>query len=335
MKPVHILAASAAALLLVGCGSREPERIPANKKEIMDRFVAGTLPASYAPAGFFCHFPSDCKEGEAAVQAHLYYFLQAGQDVLKVQFEQSVPRIPELSVREDWIPEDFYRPTLEVVTRLQQVAGADVYVIPTIYSAFQVAHQSLGEKRIIEAVKEQPEELKSLFRCYNRALVWLVKECKAAGIEGFFTPTQGGEAKFADIPGFFENFIRPFDLEVMGECNKGTKMNILHICDYEGSYDDLTRFKDYPGQIVNTPREVKGEPFTAKDAYALFGRPVLGGFDRKGDIHKVSPAQAAEMARQALLEGPAGHMMLGADCTVPYSLVPNIHAAVATAHRHE
>ena len=61
MKPVHILSASAAALLLVGCGSREPERIPANKKEIMDRFVAGTLPASYAPAGFFCHFPSDCK----------------------------------------------------------------------------------------------------------------------------------------------------------------------------------------------------------------------------------------------------------------------------------
>ena len=27
-------------------------------------------------------------------------------------------------------------------------------------------------------------------------------------------------------------------------------------------------------------------------------------------------------------------VMLGADCTVPYSLVPNIHAAVATAHQH-
>ena len=69
-----------------------------------------------------------------------------------------------------------------------------------------------------------------------------------------------------------------------------------------------------------------------KDAYALFGRPILGGFDRKGEIHKATPDETAEMARKALQDGPAGHMMLGADCTVPFSLIENIHAAVAAAH---
>ena len=57
MKPVHILAAT----LFVSCAPKQAsDPIPSDKKEIMDRFVAGTLPASYAPAGFFCHFPSAC-----------------------------------------------------------------------------------------------------------------------------------------------------------------------------------------------------------------------------------------------------------------------------------
>lgn len=65
--------------------------LPVNKKEVMDRFVAGTLDPSYAPAAFFVHFGSDSKVGEAAVQAHLRYYLQTNQDILKVQFEQSAP----------------------------------------------------------------------------------------------------------------------------------------------------------------------------------------------------------------------------------------------------
>lgn len=86
------------------------------------------------------------------------------------------------------------------------------------------------------------------------------------GVDGFFTPTQGGENIYNEIPDFFERFIRPFDMEIMKECNEGTHCNILHICDWEGPYDDLTRFVAYPGQIVNTPNMVAGKPFTPADA---------------------------------------------------------------------
>lgn len=321
-------------LALSSCSQQKDTTMPANKKEVMDRFVAGTLPASYTPAAFFAHFGSNQKEGEAAVQAHLQFFLETNQDILKVQFEQSAPRIASLDEDAEWMPEDFYRPTLEIIKRIQEIAGSDVYVLPTIYNAFQVARQSLGEARIVEAAKNQPEKLKSVLDSHKKALLWLIRECKAAGIQGFYMAHQGGEKKFYSIPNFFENFVRPYDMEVMGECTKNTRMNILHICDWEGTFDDLTRFKDYPGQIVNTPKSLDGKPFTLEDGYKLFGRPVLGGFDREGDILKVTPEKVAEMTRGFLSKEPVGHVMVGADCTVSSAPHANIHAAVATAHCH-
>lgn len=44
--------------LLASCGGSS---VPSGKKEIMDRFVAGTLDPSYAPAAFFIHFAPDQK----------------------------------------------------------------------------------------------------------------------------------------------------------------------------------------------------------------------------------------------------------------------------------
>ena len=145
-------------------------------------------------------------------------------------------------------------------------------------------------------------------------------------------PTQGGETKFYEVPGFYETFIRPYDLAVMNECCKDTKMNILHICDWEGTYDDLTRFADYPGQIVNTPMVVDGKPFSLADAVNLFGRPVLGGFNRQTEILSAPAETIAEMTKEILSKGPAGKIMIGADCTVSSAPHANLQAAVSTAH---
>lgn len=303
----------------------------------MDQFLAGTLDPSYVPAAFFIHFPGDKKEGDAAAQVHLEHLLKSNMDILKVQFEQRMPRIAHLDRQETWdsiapLPEDFYRPTLEIIRKIQETAGQDVYVLSTIYSPYQVARQSLTEPQVAIAAKERPEDLKRVLDYYADALIWLVKECKAIGIEGFYTCTQGGEMKFYDIPGWFDEIIKPNDLKVMNECNKGTKMNILHICDWEGPYDDLTRYVDYPGQIINTPNHLNGVPFTIEDGVKLFGRPVMGGLDRHKEIVKGSEEEVVAAVNEALNHAPKGKTMLGAECTVGGASYANIRAAVSTAH---
>ena len=335
----YFIVISVGVLTLASCAGSGKSSIPANKKEVMDRFVAGTLDPSYAPAAFFIHFGRGKTVGEAAVQAQLEYLVASDMDILKVQFEQFVPRVRGLDTDEGWdsfepIPVDFYRPTLEIITRLQQVAGRSVYVLPTIYNTYQVAQQGLTFRGIVEGAKNHPQQLKKMLDSYSDALVWLIKECKAIGVEGFYLPTQGGETKFYDIPGFFDTFIKPYDLKVMGEANNGTKMNILHICDWEGTYDDLAKFADYPGQIVNTPMVVDGQPFSLEDGVKLFKRPVLGGFNRQTEILSAPESQIAAMVKDILATGPKGKVMIGADCTVSEAPIGNIQTAVYTAHHN-
>ncbi len=120
----------------------------------------------------------------------------------------------------------------------------------------------------------------------------------------------------------------------MGEANNGTKMNILHICDWEGTYDDLAKFADYPGQIVNTPMVIDGQPFSLEDGVKLFKRPVLGGFNRQTEILSAPESQIAAMVKDILATGPKGKVMIGADCTVSEAPIGNIQTAVYTAHHN-
>lgn len=333
--PLAVLAAS---LCLSSCTAGQRDvTIPSDKKEVIDRFLAGTLDPSYTPALFFGHFGGDQKLGEGAVKAHLSLFMKGGADILKIQTEQPMPRVEDLTMDTPLVPEDWYAPTVEVIKEVLSYVGKDVYVMPTILSTHQVARQGFGDDRLPGWSVERPEAYKRMLDSYTKAILWYIRECKKIGVECFFTATQGGEKKFYELNvpgGFYETWIRPYDLEVMNEAAKDTKFTILHICDWEGPMDDLTRFLDYPGKIVNVPLTVDGKPISLTETYKMFGRPVLGGFDRKGDIGKASPEQVAAMTREIIGNGPKGHLMIGADCSVPspLNITDNIHAAVSAAH---
>jgi uroporphyrinogen decarboxylase len=98
--------------------------------------------------------------------------------------------------------------------------------------------------------------------------------------------------------------------------------------------DDLTRYLEYPGKMVNLPLNIDGKPLTTVDSYKLFNRPVVGGFNRKAEIGKAAPEVIAEMTRQIIADGPHGHLMVSADCSIPSPLdnIPNVKAVTSTAH---
>ncbi len=322
-------------LFAQSCTQTRKQEFPlTTRREIMQEFLNGKEYANYVPTVFFMHFPAG--RGRDAVYYHVRHLNRTGVDLLKIQFEQHQPNFrPETA--EDWqriqpLPRDFYAPTVEVVKEVFDIVGRETMVIPTVYSAFQTLRMQIGIPEVIRWAKEDPEQVLRALRIYNDALLGFVKDCKALGVDGFFMPTQGGENIYNEVPGFFGTFIRPFDMELMTECTTGTHCNILHICDWEGPYDDLSAFTTYPGEIVNTPNYVGGQPFTPRDASKLFGRIVLGGLERKGTINKGTPEQVtAEVLR--LLENRPRHYMLGAECTIDNKTsIENIRAAVCTAH---
>ncbi len=314
--------------------SAKKRTAPATRREMLGEMLDGKSLSGYVPTAFFMHFPAG--RGRDAVYYHVRHFCRTGVDLLKIQFEQHQPNFkPEKA--EDWqriqpLPRDFYAPTVEVVKDVYDIVGQEVMVIPTVYSAFQTLRMQIGIPSVIRWAKEDPEQVLRALRIYNDALLDFVRDCKALGIDGFFMPTQGGENIYNEVPGFFETFIRPFDMELMTECTTGTHCNILHICDWEGPYDDLSAFTSYPGEIVNTPNIVGGKAFTPTDASKLFGRIVLGGLERKGIIVKGKPEEVTAEVKRVLKSHPK-QFMLGAECTIDNkTAIENIRAAVRTAH---
>ena len=118
----------------------------------------------------------------------------------------------------------------------------------------------------------------------------------------------------------------------MDEINRRCVFNILHVCDYAGSYADLAPFVDYPGHVVSAPIYAGGQAIAPRAVVNLFNRPYMGGLDRLGVLATGSPAEVKSAVEAVLRDAPE-RFILGADCTVP-SDTPwdNLKLAIDTAH---
>jgi uroporphyrinogen decarboxylase len=201
----------------------------------------------------------------------------------------------------------------------------------TVYSPFMWARRWAGEAVLLAHLREDPDAVKRGLDIMVDNVRALVRACQRAGVDGFYISTQGGEAHRLGGSELFTQYVKPSDLAVWDQAQQSA-FNILHVCDYDGPYADLTPYLDYPGQVVNCSLQVGGRELTPREAAALFGRPFLGGLERKGTI-ATGDAPAIRRAVEAVLAQAPERFMLGADCTVP-SETPweNLRVAIETAH---
>jgi uroporphyrinogen decarboxylase len=308
-----------------------------NRREAVLSVLDASKPQEYVPAAFFMHFAPQYHSGRAAVERHLEFFRYTGMDFVKIQFELPYPRHPEIRRPEDWarMPlygKEFYQPQLEVVEGLVREIGDDSLVILTLYSPFMLAGETVGAETVEAHIRENPQAAKRGIGIIAESLMIFVQECIRLGVDGFYHSTQGGEASRLDGTGLFEECVKPSDLLLMNEVNRSCIFNILHICDYDAGYDDLTPFLDYPGHVVNCSLRLGDRMLTPQEVSGMFGRPFMGGLERKGIIATGTPDQVVRAVTDVLRQA-SDRFVLGADCTVPGGADwDNLRAAIATAH---
>jgi len=331
----------ASASLAAGRGSaRANQGGKLTKRETMLSLLDAGRRQEVTPAAFFLHFDEIYHRGQPAIDKHLEFFRHTGMDFVKIQYEHRFPPRPEIKTPDDWAKmplykEDFYEAPLKVVEGLVKAAKKEALVLVTLYSPFMLAGQTATAQVITEHIKENPEKAKKGVEIITESLMLFVKGCIRAGVDGFYSSTQGGEAfRFADRA-LFNECIKPYDLAIMEEINRSCIFNILHVCDYHGGYDDLTPFLEYPGHVVNCSLEVGSKTMTAREASDLFSRPFMGGMKRKGIIVSGNKEEIRKAAEDVLREAP-DKFILGADCTVPSEIDwDNIRTAISTAHAHK
>ena len=309
-----------------------------SKREAVLNLLDKNKRPDYIPAAFFLHFGQAYHRGQAAVDKHLEYFRHTGMDFVKIQFEIDHPQVTEIQKPSDWakmpfFKKEFYEAPLGVAEGLVKAAKKDALVVMTLYSPFMEACHFTSSDLVTAHIKEDPQQVKCGMEIITDSLMIFVKECIHLGIDGFYTSTQGGEAGRSTDASLFDQCIRPYDLALMQEINRSCIFNILHICDYNLPYTDLNRFLDYPGQVVNCSLELaNGKQTSGAEVSRMFGRPYMGGMERKGTIASSSQAEVKKAAEAVLRSAPE-RFILAADCTVPGDTPwDNLKTAIDTAH---
>jgi uroporphyrinogen decarboxylase len=311
-----------------------------NKRDVVLSLLDENTETPYIPAGFFIHFDPAFHRGQASIDKHLEYFHYTGMDFVKIQYENRFPLRPEIETPTDWAKMpcyglEFYADQISIAKGLVEAAGKDALVLMTLYSPFMCAGHSVGKDKLVEHLKENPDQTQKGIEIIAESMLIFVRGCIGVGIDGFYHSTQGGETHRFEGSPIFDDCIRPYDLALMEEIEQKCKFNILHVCDYEGSYTDLTPFLDYPGHVVNANPNMGKEILSGQEIAEMFGRPFMGGMDRHGVIVAGSRAEIREEVNAVCQQAPS-NFILGADCTLPSDIDwENIKTAIDTAHQYQ
>jgi uroporphyrinogen decarboxylase len=308
-----------------------------NRREALLSFRNGGPGPGFVPAAFFLHFDEKQHFGQAAVDAHLAYFRATGMDFLKVQYERTFPARPEIRTPGDWktMPRyglDFYRPQLEVVEGLVKAAGKEALVLVTLYSPFMCAGHTVSRPLLVKQIEEDGDAVRKGLDTITESLLGFARECRRLGVDGFYASTQGGESGTFRDASLFGRYVAPTDLRLMREIDETCAFNILHVCDYEAPYADLAPFLAYPGHVVGCPARLTTGETSLRELARRFGRPIMGGLDRKGVIATGTDEEIRRAAQDVLRAAP-DRFILGADCTVASNARrEGLRAAIAAAH---
>jgi len=242
-------------------------------------------------------------------------------DFVKIQYEHAFPQLPNIKKPADWsnMPLynlSFYEQPLHIIKELVKAAKSEALVILTLYSPFMCAGHTTSNEIISEHLRNDPLAVCKGLEVITESLLLFVKASFELGIDGFYASTQGAEAYRFTNAEIFENYIKPYDITLLTEINNACEFNILHICDYHGTYTNYSQFVDYPGDVVNCNLQTKQGLLTSKQASLYFERPFMGGVDRHGAMASGNPQLITQELTKVLDNAPS-RMILGADCTIP------------------
>jgi uroporphyrinogen decarboxylase len=316
----------------------QPAKRAKSKRDLMLEVLNMEAKPGYIPAAFFMHFGV---KGDAAVRAHLDYFRGTGMDFVKIQFdEQTLPSNDQIKTPQDWskipvLPEKWFEPSLYLLKSLIKEAKSEALIIQTLYSPYQMAKQAVPWNVLVEHVKQDAESVCRGMENITLSILHFVQAAARLGVDGFYACTQGGETNRVADHALFNRTIKNYDMLLYKEAAQLVRYNIMHVCDYDGSYANFNlRFQDYPGQVVNVPLMADNKPLSLRQAAAIFRRPVMGGLNRLGIVSTGSPDEVKKAALEALKDAPA-NVILGADCTVNSKTpIENLRMAIRTAHEY-
>jgi uroporphyrinogen decarboxylase len=200
---------------------------------------------------------------------------------------------------------------LQALEMIMAEIGEDVDVIYTLFSPLAVAGLLCGGvgEPLITFAKDDPVTVHDALEVITTSLKNHVSGVLDRGASGlFYAPLQWTSTVICD-PGFYEEFGKPYDLEVLA-VTKNTSFNMLHMC---GDQIEVDRFTGYPVQVLNWDSFGAGNP-SLEHVHANTDKAVAGGIPHR-KLHKMNLGEIKETAEKSV-GGIKDRVLLTGGCAV-------------------
>lgn len=293
------------------------------------------------PVGFWMHFPKECFYGEKSVKAHLEYFEKTKTDIAKVMTEHLMPCDHSIQCAKDWKNVPVYDENAPFIQAQAELLSeiftqrTDLAPMATLHGVVASAshtllgapeYDSIGRYAQMYHLRTNPDAFEAGLRNIAQSLCSMEDAFIKAGAEGIYYAALGGESDVFTAEEHAK-YIAPLDRLVMQHAyDAGAKFVALHICKPRA---DITRFSDYPCDIVNWGVRESGT--SLREGAEIFrDKIILGGFDhREGPMIEGDMEGIAAQTRELAASMPDIRLILGSDCTLPGGLDYANIAAVA------
>ncbi len=194
--------------------------------------------------------------------------------------------------------------------------------IQTIFSPTAQLKYLAGTDRALADLRQHPAAVHAALQTITETTLRFLEAMAPTGAAGIFFAVQlatpGGLT-----PGEYEQFGRPYDLEILSAARQLFWFNLLHLHGANAYFD---AFADYPVQAMNW-HDREGAP-TLAEGRAQFGGGLVGGLRQRETMLLGSPADVRAEAADAIAQTEGRGFILATGCvTMVTTPLANIRAA--------
>ena len=294
-----------------------------NRKERVMTVLQGGKP-DRTPVCFWHHFGN--LEPAETVKAHLRWLEESGQDILKMMCDEffvyplGYADTPEAyaALKPQGRDSYYVRGQVERATQINEALKGEVVTFYNAFSPYATLKHAIGQDRAMDLMRKHPDAARHLLDIIEEDTVYIIEGIlKESGTTGMMLCLQGAEeGLFTDEE--YAAFLRRGEEAIVYAADRLSKVNLLHLCGWDGIPDRLDRWKDYPGCIVNWDVDV--EHVKLEDGKDFFpGRTLLGGFNnRPGSLLQTgSREEVKAFTKQLIRTAGTQRYIIGADCSLP------------------
>lgn len=210
---------------------------------------------------------------------------------------------------------------VELVKALTDSFGSEVLTFYNVFAPatyFKLIFGDDGNKILADFIEEDKDAVRHALNVMAEDLTTLSQKIITDGrADGIYLSVQNVQ-DIRITPETYKRVVAPSELRVLAGANVVSENNILHICGYEGSRNDLSLYADYDAKVINWAVTI--ENISLEEGKKLFrGRAVLGGFDNRvsGLLYSGSKAEVEDFTEELIRKSGKTGIIIGADCTVP------------------